>query len=202
MCSDILHHPQHRALTHRGVPALEHVVLRQPHQGRLEEGELVGHERVDLCEPVPSVVVAVRLGTIDEIEQGAETRVELVVQRIESGLGVGVLTEQTLLDYLLHVVARQLHACGEAGLDLGEVVALGPSPIPDDTIHVLLAGDTHPCAPVAARAQRLHDRLQVQHELGVGADELADLVHHEQQAMPLRLSLQPLGDLIGEVLNG
>ena len=46
----------------------------------------------------------------------------------------------------------------------------------------LLARDHDPYAAGAARTQLLHERLQVEHEVDVGADVLAHLVHHKEQA--------------------
>ena len=56
-------------------------------------------------------------------------------------------------------------------------------------------------APGALGVQRLGDGLQVEHEVGVGPDELADLVDEEVQPKTGLLPVQPLADLLGEVLD-
>jgi hypothetical protein len=49
------------------------------------------------------------------------------------------------------------------------------------SVHVLLRRYDHPSPPPANRAELLGDSLQVEHQVGVGADELADLVHKERR---------------------
>ena len=198
----VLDDAQHGALADRGVAALEHVVPRQADQRRLEERELVGHEGIAAGEVLPALIVAVGLGPVREVEQGAEVRALGVVQRIELGLAVGVLAEQALLDDLLDIAAGQFHAGGEAGLDLGEVVGLPCGAVADDPVHVLLAGDAHPRPAAALRVEGFDDGLEVEHEFRVGADELAHLVGQEQQPTIRGALGQPLGDLVGEVLDG
>ena len=51
-----------------------------------------------------------------------------------------------------------------------------------DLVDGLLARDHDPHATGATRAQLLHERLQVEHEVDVGTDVLAHLVHHKEQA--------------------
>ena len=51
-----------------------------------------------------------------------------------------------------------------------------------DLVDGLLARDHDPHATGATRAQLLHERLQVEHEVDVGTDVLAYLVHHKEQA--------------------
>ena len=68
----LLEDAQHGALAHRAVLALEGVVLRQVLDGRLEQRELVGDERVAVDEVVAVPEVAVGLGAVGEVEQGLE----------------------------------------------------------------------------------------------------------------------------------
>ncbi len=90
----------------------------------------------------------------------------------------------------------------EAGLDLGEVVALLLGAVADDLVHVLLRGDEHPCPSGALGVEALGDGLEVEHQVRVGADELADLVDEEVEAVAVGLLVEPRLDLVGKVLDG
>ena len=199
---DLLDHAQHGPFPDGTVAALEHVVVRDPLDRGLEQGELVGDERVGAHEVRPVGVVAVRLGAVDEVEQGLEVRGLGVVDPLQFRLTGGVLLQQAFADDLFHVGAGELHLGGEPGLDLGEVVALLLGAVPHDLVHVLLGGDEHPRPSLALRVQGLGDRLQVEHQFGVRADELADLVDEEVQPVGGFLPVQPGLDLLSEVLDG
>ena len=147
-------------------------------------------------------VVAVGLGAVDEVEERLEVRRLLGVDRAERG-GTGlVLLQQALADDFFDVCAGELHAGLEAGLDLGEVVALLLGAVADDLVHVLLRGHEYPRAALALGVEALGDRLEVEHQVRVGADELADLVDEEVEPETFGLLVQPSLDLVGEVLDG
>ena len=102
---------------------------------------------------------------------------------------------------LRSVDAGEVDAGLEPGLDLGEIVALLPGAVTDDLIHVLLRGDEDPRLALAFRVEGLGNRLQVQHELDVVGDELADLVDKEVESKARFLLVDPRLDRCGEVLD-
>ena len=69
-------------------------------------------------------------------------------------------------------------------------------------VHVLLRRDDDPGPATADRAQLLGDRLEVEHQVGVAADELADLIDQEDQPVLRPLGVQVLLDPLAEVLDG
>ena len=188
---DLLDDAEHRPLADRTVAALEDVVVGDALDRRLEQRELVADERVGADEVLLVGVVAVGLRAVDEVEQRLEVRRLLGVDRLERrGTGV-VLVEQALADDLLDVGAGELHAGLEAGLDLGEVVALLLGAVADDLVHVLLRGHEHPRPSGALGVEALGDRLEVEHQVRVRADELADLVDEEVEAVAVGLLVEP-----------
>ena len=199
---DLLDHAEHGPLTDRAVAALEGVVVRDALDRGLEQRELVADERVGPDEVGLVGVVAVGLGPVDEVEQRLEVGVLVRVDLAQCGRARVVLFEQALADDLIDVRAGELQARLEAGLDLGEVVALLPGAVADDLLHVLLRGHEHPRAARALGVERLGDGLQVEHQLGVRADELANLVDEEVQAeVRVILLVEPGLHLVGEVLD-
>src|SRR5690606_88191 len=123
------------------------------------------------------------------------------VDRLECSLSGAVLLQQALADDFLDIRAGELHAGLEARLDLGEVVALLPGAVADDLVHVLLRGDHHPGAPAALGVQAVGNYLEVEHQVGVGADELANLVDVEVEAVAVGLLVEPRLDLVREVFD-
>ena len=74
-------------------------------------------------------------------------------------------------------------------------------PIADDGVHVFLGGDHHPCTPIGLDGKVLGDGLQGQHELPVLTDELADLVHKEQDAAVRFLMGQPCVHVVCKIAD-
>jgi hypothetical protein len=69
-------------------------------------------------------------------------------------------------------------------------------------VDVLLRGDHHPGAAAAGGAKVLGDGLQVEHQVRVLADELADLVGQEDDAVALTAAVEVAPHPLGEVLDG
>ena len=141
---DLLDHAEHGPLADRAVLALEHVVVRETLDRRLEHRDLVGHERIGADEATAVNVVAVRLRAVDEVEDRLEVRTFLNVDGHQFSGTCVVLLKETLADDLLDVLAGELHLRAEPCLDLGEVISLLPGPVADDLVHVLLGGDEDP----------------------------------------------------------
>ena len=78
----------------------------------------------------------------------------------------------------------------KAGGNLGEVVGARLVGFAQGGVDVFLAGDDDPRPALAAHTKLFGDGLQVQHQLGVLADELADLVNKEDDAMAWALGVQ------------
>ena len=76
---------EHGALADRAVLALEHVVVGQALDRRLEHRDLVGDERIGVDEASFVDVVAVCLRAVDEVEDRQEVRCFPGVDRLEMG---------------------------------------------------------------------------------------------------------------------
>ena len=64
-----------------------------------------------------------------------------------------------------------------------------------------MGGHDDPRAALANSAEVFGDGLQGQHQLGVGADELADLIREEQDAVLGRLGVEILFDPMAKVFD-
>ena len=74
--------------------------------------------------------------------------------------------------------------------------------VSDDGVHILLRGDDHPCTAVGLHRKILGNGLQLEHQFGVLTDELANLVHQEDDAVvTVRLPVKPLLHVVGEILH-
>ena len=149
----------------------------------LQQLELVGRK---------GVVGGEVFGALDALEGGGVVRKrELVVDDVGLGrpdglqgrLGLGGFFEQAVGNHLVGVGAGQQQPGVEAPLNLGEVLPSGLAALAQGGVNVGLAGDDDPRPALALGAQLLGDGLQVEHELGVVADELAHLVHQEHHAV-------------------
>ena len=172
---------------------LEHLL----HQLELVGGEGVVADEVQL--------VGIRLEGHADMAEG-----ELVLEDVALGAvdgcerrtGLLGLAQQALLDDLVDVGAGKGQAGLEAALDLGEVIGPRGTHLAQDGVDVLLRGDHDPSPAAADGAEVLGDGLQVEHEMGVLADELADLVHQEDDAVAGASAVQVLLDPAGEILDG
>ena len=104
------------------------------------------------------------------------------VQILQARPRPAIFRQQALVDDLVDIGAGQLHAVVEAGLDLGEVVALLLSISPRTVLHVFLRRDDDPGPTAALGGQAFGDGLQVGHQLDVVGDVLADLIDEEVQS--------------------
>ena len=198
---NLLDDTEHGAFTDGTVAALENVVVGDSLDRGLKQRELVAHERVRSHEMGLVSEVPIGFRAVGEVEQGLEIRRLLCVDGFERRSALVVLLQQAFADDLLHVRGCELDPGLEPGLNFREVIALPLGTVSDDLVHVLLRGHEHPSTPTALRVQRLGDRLKVQHQVRVGADELPDLVDEEVQPKTCWLLVQPGTDLVGEVLD-
>ena len=153
---------EHGPFTHGGMTSGEHVVPAHLPQHVLEQFELIVHKRIRRDE----IVFAVRFVTAEfrsltsEFEHGAQVRVLLIPQLVHHRLIFRFLGQQALLNDFHHVGAVELQLDGEPALDLRKIIALLLGPIADDSIHVFLGSDHHPCTPVGLDGKILGDGLQ------------------------------------------
>ncbi len=191
---------EHRTLAAREVLARAAVAADLAHDV-LHELELVVGKGEGLGKVV-GVVVAhkVARGLLEGKEVAQDGR-GLGVLRAEKTGGLGVLCQDAALDDLVGAGAGKREARVEAALDLREVVARDL----DHRVDILLRGDHDPHAAGALGAQLLDDGLQVEHEVDVAANKLADLVGHEEQAelaaVGRCLGVCVVADLVGERLD-
>ena len=168
----------------------------------LHQLELVGREGVDAHEVLRVGVGLEGHADVAEAQLILED-VGLLAVDVGEGRAGGVdLAQQALLDHLVDVGAGEGQAGLEAALDLGEVVGLGGAHLAEHRVDVLLGGHHHPGPPAADGAEVLGDGLQVEHQVGVLADELPDLVDQEDDAVAGAAAVEVLLDPLGEVLDG
>ena len=181
-----------------------------------DELELIRHERVVVDEVLPVGVLA-EAGR--EVELGVQGILLLVEEFPELHDSVLVLVEDTLLGDVLGVGALE----GDTGLEAAEdLPVLVGSVVDVATVkhlrQVLLCGAADPDLLGTVLGQRGDDLLQLEEQLLAGADELADLVDEEQQAvvvsLPGNIRLQfkaellrggvdcVLGDLVPDDVDG
>ena len=107
------------------------------------------------------------------------------------------LFEDPLFDDRIDVGRGQGKARIKPPLDLGKVVPLYLG----DRVDILLAGDDEPCLPLAFFAELFADGLQIEHEVGIVADILADLIDQKDDMMIFSFFLNVRLYALGEVFN-
>ena len=168
----------------------------------LDQLELVRGERVVLDEI---------LGILEWLEgHPAVLESQLVLEDValslskvssSSSFTSSALCEQTGLDHLIDVGAGERQAGLETPLNLGEVVRLRLPHLAEHGVDVLLGCDDDPGPAAADRAEFLGDRLEIEHQMRVGADELADFIDQEEQSVVRPLGVEILLDPFAEVLD-
>ena len=164
----------------------------------LHQDELIRHKREVLCKLTCAGISLDVQNRIGEGEQIPQYRVVLGIHLFQFMLGLVRLQQNTLLDNLISRGGRKGQSCLEAGLNPGEFIFTGF----DDLINGFLPGAYHPDLAAAFAADLLHERLQVDQQVRVTADVLANLVNHEQQPEILRLRIHILFYLGNELGNG
>ena len=198
---DLLTHAQQRTCAHRRMTAREQVVIGQASHRLREHLELVVHKRVLGDEAIPGEVVVVFLRPLRETEHRREARTETLPQRVQLFRPLLALRQEAASDHVRDLLGRQAYLDREAPLNLREVSAAALVHLRGDAAQLLLRGHEDPGATGAMRRQLLRDGLQVQHQLRVVADELADLVDEEGNALVRPLAIQPRGDVLRERLG-
>ena len=183
------------------MTAREQVVVGQASHRLREHLELVVHKRVLGDEAIPGEVVVVLLRPLRETEHRRETRAKTLPHRIQLFRPLLALRQQSASDHVCDLLRRQTHLDREAPLNLREVSAAALVHLRRDTAQLLLRGHEDPGATGAMRRQLLGDGLQVEHQLRVIADELADLIDEEGDALVRTLTIQPRGHVLREGLG-
>jgi hypothetical protein len=164
----------------------------------LQQGELVRGERVHRHK-LGGVFVSPQADRIANKAELIGDDVALasvdIAQGNMGGFGFG---QEALADDFIGVAAGQGQARVEAALNLGEVLRFGFVGLTNGGVDVFLAGDDDPCPALAERAQLLGDGLQGEHQLRVVADELANLVDQENDAVTGGLGGEVVLDQLGE----
>ena len=168
----------------------------------LEQLELVRGERVVLDEILAVLELAEGHAAVLEGQLVLEDVALLLEHGFEFGLHVRHLCQQAGLDHFIDVGAGERQRRVEPALNLREVLLLGLAHLAQHGVHVFLGRDDDPGPATADRPQLLGDRLQVEHQVGVGADELADFIDQEDEPVLRPLGVQVLLDPLAEVLDG
>ena len=183
------------------MTAREQVVVGQASHRLREHLELVVHKRVLCDEAIPGEVVVVFLRSLRETEHRREPRAETLPQRVQVFRPLIALRQEAASDHVRDLLRRQAHLDREAPLNLREVSTAALVHLRRNTTQFLLRGHKDPGATGAMRRQLLGDGLQVQHQLRVVADELADLVDEEGDALVRPLTVKPRGHVLREGLG-
>ncbi|MCY1286006.1 hypothetical protein D9M69_383460 [compost metagenome] len=191
---------EHRALT-VGQMRASGTDLADFLEDLLHQLEVVRRKGVVVDEALRTVVITQRRTGAVEGNLVAQDVALLPPQSAQLGFGLRCFAQQALLDHFVGVGAGQRQACFEAPGNLGEIVGLGGRELTEHRIHVGLGGDDDPGAALADGAEVFSDGLQGQHQTGIAADELADLVHQEQDTVLGRLGLEVLAHPVAEVLD-
>ena len=191
---------QHRALT-LGQMLTGCTVGTDAGQHTCQKVELIGHKGVHLCK-ILRIGIQLFLHTVVENNEVLDDGALLVVDQPQAlGCGVG-LFQNTFFDNGIHVCGRQRQTGIKAPLNLGEIVALHLS----DGVDILLRGHNDPRLALTFLAQFLGHSLEVQHQLGVIADILTDLIHQKDNmvvaAFLIQISLHTLGKVLDADLVG
>ena len=135
---------------------------------------------------------------IREGEQIPEHRIVGVVDLLQLRLHIVLLQQNTLLDNLIRRGGGQGQAGLETRLNAGEFVLAGL----DDFIHSFLTCADHPDLAAALAADVFYQRLQVDQQIGITTNILADFVDHEQQAEVIGLAVHIFLDLRHQLCDG
>ena len=198
---DLLTHAEQRTCAHRRMTTGEQVVIRQASHRLREHLELIIYERVLGDEAIPRQVVVVLLRLHWETEHRREARAETLPHGVQLRDPLLALRQEAASDHVRDLLRRQVDLDREAPLNLREVHASAFVHLVHDPAQFLLRGHEHPGATGAMRRQLLRDGLQVQHQLRVVADELANLVSEEGDALVRPLAIQPRGHILREGLG-
>ena len=168
----------------------------------LDQLELIRGERVILDEIFSVFVLAERHSAVLKRELTLEDVAPLLEDGFEIGLHVWKLRQQAGLNHFIDVAAGERKRWKEPSLNLREVLLLRLAHVPEHCVHVFLGGDDDPGPATADRPQFFRDGLQVEHQVGVVANELPDLIHQEYDAVLRPLRFQVLFGPLTEILNG
>ena len=169
----------------------------------LEELELVGGEGIGAGEVVGTLELRKRHSALREAELVFEDVAggrEGVGEPAANGRGIG-LGEQPLLDHLVDVGTREGKPGRKPALDLAEVVLGRRGHVAEDLVELLLSRDHHPGPALTDGAEVLDDRLEVEHQPAVAADERSHLVHQEHEPAALCLLVEVVLHVFGERLD-
>ena len=165
-------------------------------QHAAEQVELVWHEWINIGK-ILSVGVQLLFHRIVEHKQVFDDGCFLLIQKAQR-LGCSrVFLQNAFLDDFVHIGGRQGQPCVKTALDLGKIVALGLG----HRVDILLAGHDDPDLAAASGSQVFGNSLQIEHQLGIVADVLADLIHQENQATVAAFTHQVFLDQFGKILD-
>ena len=122
----------------------------------------------------------------------------LAVQETQCLGGSIIFFEDTFFDDRVDISGRQGQAGIKAALDFGEIIAFDF----DNRIDVLLGSDDDPDFAIAGAAQIFGHGLQVEHEIAVVTDILADFIDEEHDMMVMAFFVDILFDAAGKFFDG
>ena len=158
--------------------------------------KLVWNKRINLCK-VFCVGVQFFLHAVVEDNQIFDDGCFLVIEQTQA-LGCGLcLIQNTLFDNSVHIGRGQRKTCIETSLNLGEVVTLHLG----NGVDILLARYDYPSLTHTLLAQFFRHCLKVQHQLGIIANVLTDLIHKENHMVVVTFFINIGLHSLGKILN-
>ena len=161
-----------------------------------QQVELVRNKGINLCK-IFCIGVQLFLHTIVEHDQILDNGALLVIDEPQT-LGRRLcLFQNSLFDNCIHIRRGQGQTGIKAALDLREIVSLDLG----NGVNVLLRGHNDPCLALALLTQFLGHSLQIQHQLRIIADILADFIHQKDDMVITALLFEIGLHTFGKVLN-
>ena len=164
--------------------------------------ELIRQERIHRRKLIRTVKFPHFIAIALKYDSILDARLIRIVQGFERTFSDLVLLQNSFPDNLIRIDRGQGKPRLEPALNLGEVVLALHAGIHvfHHGIDVFLCSDNNPCFSMATRAELFRHRLKVQHQAGICADELPDLIHQKDHSLPglLNILVHPLG----KILNG
>ena len=165
-------------------------------QHACQQIELIWDKRINLCK-IFRAGVQFFLHTVVEDNQIFDDGCFLIIEQTQA-LCCGLsFIQNTLFDNCVYIGRGQRKACIETSLNLGEVVTLHLG----NGVNILLACYDYPSLTHALLAQFFRHGLKVQHQLGIIANVLSNLIHKENHMVVIAFFFNIGLYALGEILN-
>ena len=174
---------QHGALT-AGEVFSHTAVLTDFSEYLLHDDELIRHKRIVLGKFLRTAKALDIQNGVRKAKEITQHGIIFVVECFQLRSNFRLFLQNTLLNNLVHRGRREGQTGLKARLDTGKLIGTHL----DNFINGFLSGADYPHRATAFTSDLLCQRLEVQKHIGIRADILAGLVHHEQKSEVFRLT--------------